>query len=326
MNLQTNVEDAHPVPAIDFEKPENAFLLGCVVAGEKERLSEAEDREYLRAFREGSRDGSADEYIVDWPIDAGQSVVVHGVGPTAIVIPPECERAFVQGFLSGASILRVTEQGEPHVRLAHKKTPYLPYALSVIGLSMPEAEGFFGVAALDAVGRLLSDAPGAVPRVRAFFEQFRTRVSRLNEAEVRNESIRVQLVHPEARLPKKEHVSDSGYDLTLLYEKKRLGKTILYGTGVIIEPPFGWYFDVVPRSSIIKHGYILANSVGVIDRSYRGEIFVPLIKIDESATDLELPARLVQLIPRPIVHFPVELRTSLTSTTRGSGGFGSTGK
>lgn len=132
-------------------------------------------------------------------------------------------------------------------------------------------------------------------------------------------------VHPDARPPFKQRVTDSGYDLTLLYEKKRHGRVVLYGTGLVVEPPFGWYLDVVPRSSMIKTGYLLANNVGVIDRGYRGEILVPLVKHDADAPDLELPARVVQMVPRPIVHLGVERVDQNTPSHRGSGGFGSTG-
>ncbi len=131
--------------------------------------------------------------------------------------------------------------------------------------------------------------------------------------------------HPGAVAPFKARVSDSGYDLTLIREVKRLGNVVLYGSGIQVAPPDGWYFDVVPRSSIIKTGYIVANSVGVIDRSYRGEIMVPLIKIDPAAPELPLPARVAQMIPRPIVHLQVQASDSTGTTQRGSGGFGSTG-
>lgn len=125
--------------------------------------------------------------------------------------------------------------------------------------------------------------------------------------------------------PFKARVSDSGYDLTLIREVKRMGVVTLYGSGLTIAPPPGWYFDVVPRSSIIKTGYIVANSVGVIDQSYRGEVMVPLIKLDPAAPELPLPARVAQLIPRPIVHMQVKAIQTVATTQRGSGGFGSTG-
>ncbi len=138
--------------------------------------------------------------------------------------------------------------------------------------------------------------------------------------------VRVKRLLPEAVVPSKQRISDSGYDVTLLYEKKRIGNVVLYGTGLVVEPPFGWYFDVVPRSSIIKLGYLLANSVGVIDRAYRGELFVPLVKNDSEASELALPQRVVQLIPRPIVHFPVVEVADLSQSMRGERGFGSSGR
>ena len=137
--------------------------------------------------------------------------------------------------------------------------------------------------------------------------------------------MRVQRLRPDAQLPQKQRVSDSGYDLTILSEKKRFGTTVLYGTGLIVEPPQGWYFDIVPRSSIIKKGYLLANNVGVIDRAYRGELMIPLVKVDPNAPDIELPSRIAQLIPRPIVHMRLSEVASLTDTARGAGGFGSSG-
>lgn len=126
--------------------------------------------------------------------------------------------------------------------------------------------------------------------------------------------------------PYKERVSDSGYDLTLIEKIKSDGIVEVYDTGIKVVPPFGYYFDLVPRSSITKSGFILANSIGIIDRTYRGSIIVALIHIDKDK-ELSLPIRLVQLVPRPIVHFPlIEIPLEeLDESSRGDGGFGSTG-
>lgn len=131
---------------------------------------------------------------------------------------------------------------------------------------------------------------------------------------------------PEALPLLKHHTSDSGYDIAIVTKVKELGDVTLYGTGIKIQPPEGYYFDLVPRSSIIKTGYSLANSVGVVDRTYVGEILVALRKMDPGAPDLPLPIRVVQLIPRSICHFEVQEVTELDDTERGAGGFGSTGK
>jgi len=141
-----------------------------------------------------------------------------------------------------------------------------------------------------------------------------------------NETFEWCRTREDAISPSKERVSDSGYDLTIIdVVKKFNSKTTLYTTGIKVKPPFGWYIDVVPRSSIIKTGYMLANNVGIIDRAYTGEIMIALIKVDDSAPDLELPCRIAQLIPRRIAHFKFEQVQDIEKTTRNDGGFGSTG-
>lgn len=135
---------------------------------------------------------------------------------------------------------------------------------------------------------------------------------------------RYTLIDSSAIPPTRARHSDSGYDVTVISKAKTFGNVTLYGTGIKVQPPNGFYFDLVPRSSIIKSGYIQANSVGIIDQSYTGEIMVPLIKIDPDAPDLELPAKIAQLVPRRWHGLtPVKRETEL-KTMRGDGGFGST--
>ena len=131
-----------------------------------------------------------------------------------------------------------------------------------------------------------------------------------------------------AIVPSKAHQSDTGFDLTVVDIVKRIDEnTALYGTGIKAVPPSGYYFEIVPRSSISKTGYILSNNIGIIDQSYRGELLVALTKINPDAPDIELPCRIAQLIPREYIHFiPVIVPDdSISDTTRGDGGFGSSG-
>ncbi len=125
--------------------------------------------------------------------------------------------------------------------------------------------------------------------------------------------------------PFKKRISDSGWDLHLIKLLKVEGNVYFFDTGVRVSPPSGFYFDLVPRSSIFKSGFMLANSVGIIDMTYRGTIKVPLVKINETKDIPKLPWRAVQLIPRRF--FPLETKEvpSLDKTLRGEGGFGSTG-
>ena len=132
------------------------------------------------------------------------------------------------------------------------------------------------------------------------------------------------LCRDNAVAPVRSHGSDTGFDVTVVESINTNGNVTLYGTGVKVQPGKGMYFDLVPRSSLSKTGYMLSNSVGIIDQSYTGEIMVALTKIDPNAPDLELPCRIAQLIPRQwmnCVGVPVE---TFEETARNEGGFGST--
>lgn len=143
--------------------------------------------------------------------------------------------------------------------------------------------------------------------------------------------IKYTKLRDDAVAPMKSRPSDSGYDLTLIDIAKTVaipaGDKVVtyYDTGISVEPPAGFYFDLVPRSSLSKTGYMLANSIGVIDQSYRGSILVPLIRVEPRMPDIALPFRGVQIIPRPVHHFPLQEVEQLSETDRGEGGFGSTG-
>lgn len=130
-----------------------------------------------------------------------------------------------------------------------------------------------------------------------------------------------------AIIPSKKNVSDVGFDITIIKLHKKLNEnTYLYDTGIQIIPRYGYYTELVPRSSLSKSGYILTNSIGIIENTYRGNLYVALTKIEKSADDLKLPFRCAQLIFKPQVHMDIEEISYLSDndTIRGSGGFGST--
>lgn len=139
------------------------------------------------------------------------------------------------------------------------------------------------------------------------------------------------LMHPNASAPKRAHPDDVGYDLVALEALPAAPgwpePVTLLETGVSVRPPPGFYFDLVPRSSLAKTGYMLANGIGVIDPAYQGSIKVPLIRVDPNAPPLQLPARLVQLVPRRVHALePVQRPMWEQATERGAQGFGSTGR
>lgn len=125
--------------------------------------------------------------------------------------------------------------------------------------------------------------------------------------------------------PQKAYPTDSGFDLFLIKKIKEENGVYMYDTGIAIKPPEGYYFELVGRSSISKSGYMLANNIGVIDETYRGSIKVALVKVKPDAKELELPIRLVQLIPRNLILMKPNKVENLDETTRGDGGFGSSG-
>lgn len=128
----------------------------------------------------------------------------------------------------------------------------------------------------------------------------------------------------DAQVPKKAHASDSGYDVVLLECIKTVGDVKFYTTGIQVDPPHGYYFDLVARSSISKTGHMLANSVGIIDQNYRGDIVVPLRKVDGESPDIELPCKLAQLVPRRWHSVQMIETDELDASSRGAEGFGST--
>lgn len=132
---------------------------------------------------------------------------------------------------------------------------------------------------------------------------------------------------PEAVTPTKRFSSDEGYDLTLVSVDKIISEKITrYETGVRVIPELGWHVELLPRSSLSSSGYMLANSVGLIDQSYRGTLKVVLIKVDSSLPDLVLPFKAVQMVLRKSIHYLVKEDEAerTPKTTRGEGGFGST--
>lgn len=131
----------------------------------------------------------------------------------------------------------------------------------------------------------------------------------------------------EAIVPTKHRESDVGFDLTIIKESKRFNdKTVLYDTGIKLDIPNGYYVEIVPRSSLSKSGYMLANSVGIIDQSYRGNIFVALTKVVENADDIVLPFKCCQMIVRKQIYARIiESSEEFEDTERNAGGFGSTG-
>ncbi len=178
-----------------------------------------------------------------------------------------------------------------------------------------------GINILERLYNMLQE-PDATNETRELFEQAasvfqRTRLPRIG----------FSLNDPHAVMPSK-NIADVGYDLTAVAIAKQLSPmTCLYESFVVAHIPLGYYVEMVPRSSLSKTGYMLANNVGIIDPGYTGTLKIALIKVDQSMPDLVLPARVCQIILKPYIvseSYDATYINSL-STSRGDGGFGSTG-
>ena len=126
--------------------------------------------------------------------------------------------------------------------------------------------------------------------------------------------------------PSRAHPSDIGMDLVAIRKHKVYPSgTVLYDTGIAAVPPPGYYLEILPRSSISRTGWMLANSVGTIDPSYTGNLFIALTQVNENAPEPELPFCVCQIVLRKAEYAEMQEVNELVETERGDGAFGSTG-
>ncbi len=123
------------------------------------------------------------------------------------------------------------------------------------------------------------------------------------------------------------HPGDSGLDIYIIENQIiNPGETIRLKLGISCENLDAKSYFLMPRSSLSKTPLRLANSVGLIDAGYRGEIMAAVDNIKDFAYEVEIGQRLFQIVAMDgsAIHF--ELGDHLSETTRGVAGFGSTGK
>jgi len=139
--------------------------------------------------------------------------------------------------------------------------------------------------------------------------------------------IHFKKLNPQAQKPNFGKPGDAGADLVAIHLYKFSEGQAVYGTGLAVEIPEGMVGLVFPRSSIRDYDLTMANSVGVIDSGYRGEIiitfnFKPNHRIDRTYKVGDRIAQLI-IIPVPLTNY-VEV-DELSETERGHAGHGSTG-
>ncbi len=153
-----------------------------------------------------------------------------------------------------------------------------------------------------------------------------------------NLTVKIKKLSDDAVVPSYAHDSDAGLDLTATSKSYDGDGNICYGTGLAFAIPKGFVGYLFPRSSISKKDLLLANSVGVIDSGYRGEVIFKFkfnrpvhMGVDNYAykdrreqKHYEVGDRIGQIIIMPIPKITLELVDDLGTSDRGTGAFGST--
>lgn len=139
--------------------------------------------------------------------------------------------------------------------------------------------------------------------------------------------IRIKLV-PGGREPVRATIGSAAYDLFARAVRFNTEtRTLECDLGVRVEIPEGWCGLLLPRSSVLRHGLMMANSMGLIDSDYRGELRATFRVVSDGSmvTWYEEGDRCAQLMFIPVPATRLEVVDRLSDTARGEGGHGSTG-
>lgn len=137
----------------------------------------------------------------------------------------------------------------------------------------------------------------------------------------------VRRLKPAVPLPGYAHDGDAGLDLCAATAVEvAVGQRVAVPTGIAIAVPYGWVGLVHPRSGLaLRHGLTVVNAPGTVDAGYRGEVQVLLVNLGDEPVRIESGDRIAQLLLQRVGRATVVETDDLGETSRGSGGFGSTG-
>ncbi|GGH35705.1 dUTP pyrophosphatase [Cribrihabitans marinus] len=137
---------------------------------------------------------------------------------------------------------------------------------------------------------------------------------------------------PSVPLPSYESAGAAGADVRASFPDRGAimlepGARALVPTGLRVEIPEGHEIQVRPRSGLaLKYGITLVNTPGTIDSDYRGPLGVIVLNAGHESFEISHGDRIAQLVVAPVVRAAFEETSELDGTTRGSDGFGSTGR
>ena len=130
-------------------------------------------------------------------------------------------------------------------------------------------------------------------------------------------------------LPAYKTEGSSGMDLYAAIDKEITLKPlerVLVPTGIKIEIPLEYEAQIRARSGLsVKHGITLINAVGTVDADYRGEVCVGLVNLSNEEYTIKPDDRIAQMVIAKVEKADIEVTTELAQSSRGEGGFGSTG-
>jgi len=129
-------------------------------------------------------------------------------------------------------------------------------------------------------------------------------------------------------MPAKAHHDDAAFDLRSRVDMVlEPGIPHLVATGIFMEFPAGYEAQVRPRSGMaLKHALTVLNTPGTIDAGYRGEVGVIMLNAGKEAYEVKRGDRVAQMVINKLPEVEIIAVDDLSDTTRGAGGFGSTGK
>jgi dUTP pyrophosphatase len=139
--------------------------------------------------------------------------------------------------------------------------------------------------------------------------------------------IKIKKINSEAILPHYMHKGDAGMDL-FSCENYILGpgERKLFGIGLKIEIPEGYEMQIRPKSGLtLKYGITVLNTPGTIDSSYRGEVGVILINHRDEDYEIKKGEKIAQAVINRVETAEITEVEELSDSSRGEGGFGSTG-
>ena len=144
------------------------------------------------------------------------------------------------------------------------------------------------------------------------------------------ETIKIKKLNEKAIIPTRGSEYAAGWDLYACVDELTIipaHSTVKIGTGIAMEIPHGYFGAIFARSGLAtKEGLRPANCIGVCDEDYTGEYIVALHNDTDFPRVIEPNERIAQLVLLPYLNVEFEEVDGLSKTTRGSNGFGSTGK